>query len=63
MKVTIIKEWQTEAVVDAPNGLSNRELRDWLAHKADEVGNDLLNAEWSSTYCTGTDTDEEICDW
>ena len=63
MRVTILKEWQTEATVETPDGLSHRELKEWLANKADEVGNDLSKAEWSATYCIETETNEDVCDW
>jgi len=63
MRITIIKSWQTEAEVDAPDGLSKQELIDWLAQEADKVANDLLDAEWTNTHCTETGTDIEVVEF
>jgi len=37
MRVTIQKRWVTEAEIEAPDNLTEEELKDWLAEEADEL--------------------------
>lgn len=58
MKITIIKEWQTEAEIDVPDSATELEIR----KLADGVANDLLQAEWGGTYATDEDN-ADLFDW
>ncbi len=61
MKVLITKTWYTEELVEAPDNLSNEELKDWIANNAEKHAN--IGPHWDGTTATDPATDEEIACW
>jgi hypothetical protein len=64
MQVSITKEYQVTQTFDAPDGLTEQELLDWAAGKADEMFGMLSETDdYVATYVHNEDTDREIADW
>ena len=63
MLVTITKEWQTDETIEAPDGLTEAELKSWLRANTEEYANDLKFASWQGTYCVNFETTDDIVDW
>lgn len=63
-KVIIQKSWLTEEEIEAPDGLNEEELQEWL-RDGDNVGgvaNDLTQASWDGTVCMDEEG-EKLDDW
>ena len=64
MKISITKEYQVTQTFYAPDGLTEQELLDFAANKADEMFGMLSETDdYVATYVHNEDKDEEICDW
>ncbi len=58
MKVTILKEWQTEEEVEVPDGLEGKELRKWLEDAAPDLANCFDEADWQATFVMDEEGDD-----
>jgi hypothetical protein len=50
MNIEIVKTWTTGQTIEAPDGLSREELRQWIADNIDSAAND--SPAWDSSIAT-----------